>query len=54
MSFKEIRLDKGIFMVSIDLELAWGFNYELLKGSRIAEKYLRIIRERSRKNIRRS
>jgi peptidoglycan/xylan/chitin deacetylase (PgdA/CDA1 family) len=38
-------------MVSIDLELAWGFNYELLKGSSIAEKYLRIIKERSRKNV---
>jgi peptidoglycan/xylan/chitin deacetylase (PgdA/CDA1 family) len=48
---REIELDKGIFMVSIDLELAWGFNYELLKGSSIAEKYLRIIKERSRKNV---
>jgi peptidoglycan/xylan/chitin deacetylase (PgdA/CDA1 family) len=37
-------------MMSIDLELAWGFNYELLKGSSIAGKYLRIIKERSRKN----
>jgi len=48
---REIELDKGIFMVSIDLELAWGFNYELLKSSSIAEKYLRIIKERSRKNV---
>jgi len=53
MSFKEIKLDKGVFMVSIDLELAWGFNYELLIGSKTAEKYLKIIRERSRRNIKR-
>ena len=53
MSFKEIKLDKGVFMVSIDLELAWGFNYELLLGSKTAEKYLKIIRERSRRNVKR-
>jgi len=50
--FKEIELDKGVFIISIDLELAWGFNYELLKGSRTAEKYLKIIKERSRRNVR--
>jgi peptidoglycan/xylan/chitin deacetylase (PgdA/CDA1 family) len=48
-----LDLDKGVFMVSVDLELAWGFNYELLLGSRTAEKYLKIIRERSRRNVKR-
>lgn len=41
-----------MFIVSIDLELAWGFNYELLKNSRIALKYVSIIKERSRRNVR--
>ncbi len=54
MMFEEVKLDKGIFMVSVDLELAWGFNQELLEGSRIAERYLRVIKERSRKNVRKS
>lgn len=48
-----LTLEKGVFMISIDVELAWGFNYELLKGSKVAEKYLKIIKERSRTNVRR-
>jgi hypothetical protein len=48
---KVLELDRGVFMVSVDLELAWGFNYELLVGSKIAYKYLKIIKERSRRNV---
>jgi hypothetical protein len=48
---KVLELDRGVFMVSVDLELAWGFNYELLVGSKTAYKYLRIIKERSRRNV---
>ncbi len=44
--------ESAVLIVSLDLELAWGFNYELLLGARNAFRYLRIIALRSRYNIR--
>jgi len=44
-------MKKGVVVVSIDVEFAWGFNYELLVGRLEAFSYLRIIKDRSRKNI---
>lgn len=32
-------------MVSIDMELAWGFNFELLHGSRWARRFLKLMDE---------
>jgi peptidoglycan/xylan/chitin deacetylase (PgdA/CDA1 family) len=46
------EMDRGVVIFSVDLELAWGFNY-LLKGSRLASQYLSIIREKSRRNVER-
>lgn len=45
-------METGVLIISVDLELAWGFNYELLKASKTASRYLKIIRESSRRNIR--
>lgn len=49
---EQFNMEKGIFIISVDLELAWGFNYELLKGSETALRYLKIIKDRSRRNVR--
>ena len=46
-----IRMEKGVLILSIDLELAWGFNYELLKNSAVADKYLNRISRESRRNV---
>ncbi|MCC6004456.1 MAG: polysaccharide deacetylase family protein [Thermofilum sp.] len=44
-----IELDKGIFIISIDTEFAWGF-IDML-NTNLARKYLNIIKKRSRTNI---
>jgi peptidoglycan/xylan/chitin deacetylase (PgdA/CDA1 family) len=44
-----IELDKGIFIISIDTEFAWGF-IDML-NTNLARKYITIIKKRSRMNI---
>jgi peptidoglycan/xylan/chitin deacetylase (PgdA/CDA1 family) len=44
-----IELDKGIFIISIDAEFAWGF-IDML-DTKLARKYIDIIKKRSRMNI---
>ena len=44
-----IELDKGIFIISIDTEFAWGFTDML--DTKLARKYIDIIKKRSRMNI---
>ncbi len=41
------EMDRGVVIFSVDLELARGFNYEILKRSKLASQYLPIIRIKS-------
>ncbi|MCJ7632097.1 polysaccharide deacetylase family protein [Candidatus Bathyarchaeota archaeon] len=45
-------MNEAVVVVTVDLELAWGFNYELLSNYSIAAKYLPIIIRNSRRNVR--
>ncbi|HDJ89242.1 MAG TPA: hypothetical protein ENG40_00935, partial [Thermoprotei archaeon] len=44
-------MKEGVLIVSIDLELAWGLNYRILRDPSSARVYLKIIKRRSRRNI---
>jgi peptidoglycan/xylan/chitin deacetylase (PgdA/CDA1 family) len=45
-----LKLEQGALLISVDVELAWGF-IDIL-GTNLAMKYIDVISKRSRKNIR--
>ena len=42
---------KGVLIISIDLEFAWGINYGLPRGLPSTCRYLKIVKRRSRRNV---
>ena len=44
-------MKRGVLIISIDLELAWGLNYRILRDPSSTRVYLKIIKRRSRQNI---
>lgn len=42
---------RGILIISIDLELAWGSNFRLFKKYSSVRYYFKIIKRRSRRNV---
>ncbi|MEM3610050.1 MAG: polysaccharide deacetylase family protein [Candidatus Anstonellales archaeon] len=43
MNICEKILQKGVFLISIDLEMMWGFNLELLENNRSIKSYLKLV-----------
>ncbi|MEM2241040.1 MAG: polysaccharide deacetylase family protein [Nitrososphaeria archaeon] len=45
MSICEKILQKGVFLISVDLEMMWGFNSELLENNLSIKPYLKMIKK---------
>ena len=47
--FEHLTLERSVFLVSVDVEFAWGFA-DILE-THLAKRYIAIISRRSRKNM---